>query len=132
MRRLSRRGEVAVETIAYTDTGSPVRVSLRYDAKDPYRVVAGLSVVGDSTEWMFSRDLLIDGIRQPTGIGDVRVYGFGDEVTLTLDNGESPLVLHLASPVVATFVSSMLYLVPSGSEDMGIIDQQVYEWMDGA
>ncbi|MGW4380997.1 SsgA family sporulation/cell division regulator [Kitasatospora sp. NPDC004531] len=52
-----------------------IPVRLRYCEDDPYAVA--LEFLGQAAEagvWQFSRDLLWDGLQQPAGLGDVRIW----------------------------------------------------------
>jgi len=50
------------------------RIHLSYGPGDPYAVVMVIRVPGNAeVRWMFSRDLLAEGIRCSSGMGDVTV-----------------------------------------------------------
>jgi Streptomyces sporulation and cell division protein, SsgA len=56
------------------DSSLAVPVELRYDSSDPYAVHATFRTGGDHVSWVFARELLADGLRYPSGEGDVRVW----------------------------------------------------------
>ncbi|MDG9724741.1 MULTISPECIES: SsgA family sporulation/cell division regulator [unclassified Streptomyces] len=63
------------------DDGGAIPVMLRYDPdRDPRSVCVALPARGrapGSREWVFSRELLEQGLRTPAGTGDVRVWPCG-------------------------------------------------------
>ncbi|MER7051678.1 MULTISPECIES: SsgA family sporulation/cell division regulator [unclassified Streptomyces] len=66
---------------ADADDGGAIPVVLRYDPdRDPRSVCVGLPARGrgpGSREWVFSRELLEQGLRTPAGTGEVRVWPCG-------------------------------------------------------
>ena len=53
--------------------GIPVRFG--YRREDPFAVALEfLGPAADAGTWRFSRDLLTEGLQNPTGIGDVRIW----------------------------------------------------------
>lgn len=94
---------------------------LSYDANDPFAVA--LSFPGHPTvrPWIFGRDLLIDGLNEPAGDGDVHVWPSIDP------NGRAVIVIELSSPhgelisqvgakSLRDFVEEILTVVPAGTE----------------
>jgi hypothetical protein len=85
--------------------------------------------------WTFGRDLLIGGLVEPTGDGDVHVWTCLDE------RGLAALVVELCSPAgdalvqfrpddVASFSERMLSAVPEGEEPAHLdIDAMIAEIM---
>ena len=52
----------------------PVQVEMRYDTRDPYAVQAAFRTGRAGwVEWVFSRDLLTEGLITAAGAGDVRI-----------------------------------------------------------
>lgn len=70
----------------------PVEAELRYDPADPYAIA--VAFLNGSTEvvWMFGRDLLIRGLAEPVGDGDVQVFPSLD------DDGRVQVGLMLHAP----------------------------------
>lgn len=88
---------VEVETSIRLVTGDPatlpVRANLRFDPTDPYAVHVlfhAESAGGEAVGWVFARELLVTGLDEPAGIGDVRVWPWatprGDFVALALSS----------------------------------------------
>ena len=55
------------------EASSLLEAELVYHADDPYAVTAVFSSEPAAVRWRFSRDLLIDGVDRPTGLGDVHL-----------------------------------------------------------
>jgi hypothetical protein len=53
---------------------TPLDVELRYDPADPYAVAMAFLRDGDEVVWVFARDLLLRGVTEPAGLGDVHVF----------------------------------------------------------
>ncbi|MFG3032194.1 SsgA family sporulation/cell division regulator [Streptomyces sp. NPDC048253] len=68
------RAHIVTEAYQAEEERRAVPVVLRYDPEDPRSVRVGLP---DRREWTFSRDLLEQGLRAPTGTGEVRVWPCG-------------------------------------------------------
>jgi hypothetical protein len=70
----------------------PVEAELRYDPADPYAVAVAFQSYDTEVLWVFGRDLLLRGISEPTGDGDVQVFPSLD------DDGRAEIGLVLRSP----------------------------------
>jgi len=98
----------------------PLPVNLRYSATDPYAVRAVFSGDGMEVEWVFARDLLRQGLSNPTGDGDVHVWpswGTGREllmISLTSPDGQA--VLEAGADDVRNFLDRTTAVVPDGQE----------------
>jgi sporulation and cell division protein SsgA len=114
---------------------TPLPASLRYDTSDPYAVTVTFGSGDNSVAWTFGRDLLIGGLVEPTGDGDVHVWTCLDE------RGLAALVVELCSPAgdalvqfrpddVASFVERMHTAVPEGHESAHLdVDGMIAEIM---
>jgi hypothetical protein len=113
---------VAVERL--DETGSLVQSDalFSYDPSDPFAATLTLKAFPRDVRWTFARDLLIDGLFEPAGAGDVVVFPFLDPET-----GSAVTVLGLRSPgggfmfqvpqrALQGFVRAMLDSVPLGAE----------------
>jgi hypothetical protein len=74
------------------DGASPVEAVLRYDPVDPYAVAVVFLRDGAEVAWVFGRDLLMRGLYEPAGDGDVAVFP-----SLDVD-GRAMVVMELVSP----------------------------------
>ncbi len=71
---------------------APLETELSYDPADPLAVSATFSTVAGRVRWTFGRDLLIEGLLEPVGDGDVHVWPCVD------NDGNSVVIIELCSP----------------------------------
>ncbi len=83
---------LTLELIDATGAATPMEAELRYDAGDPYAVTAVFLTVAGQVRWTFGRDLLLDGLHEPAGDGDVHVWPCLD------GDGRAVVVVELCSP----------------------------------
>ncbi len=110
-----------LELIDPSGAVAPLEPELSYDPADPLAVSATFSTVAGQVRWTFGRDLLIEGLVEPVGDGDVHVWP-------CLDNdGNSVVIIELCSPdgealvqgdvaEITAFVDSMLQAAAPGAE----------------
>lgn len=100
---------------------TPVLARLMYRADDPFTVSLAFRVdARDWVEWDFSRELLLAGLTEPAGIGDIRLRPdlATDEAYLVLEL-ESPdgyAVVELEIADVRRFADATTAIVPPGTE----------------
>ncbi|MGN6244197.1 MAG: SsgA family sporulation/cell division regulator [Motilibacteraceae bacterium] len=103
------------------DVPVPLPVRLHYRTDEPFSVRAEF-LTGDagSVEWVFARDLLSDGLTQPAGDGDVRVWpvaGAGTPVvSIALTSPDGHARLEADATVISAFIERTAALVPPGTE----------------
>ncbi|MGI5404784.1 SsgA family sporulation/cell division regulator [Streptomyces sp. CA-135486] len=96
-----------------------------YRSDDPYavRVVFG-EPPGAQVEWVFARELLVEGLRHASGTGDVRVHREAavagqegpDRVHISLSSPEGRALLAMPSGDLETFLAKTRAAVVYGSE----------------
>jgi len=112
---------LTLELIDATGAATPMQADLTYDPRDPYAVTAVFMTGAGNVRWTFGRDLLVDGLYEPTGDGDVHVWPCLDA------DGHAVVIIELCSPDgealvqartgdLTTFVERMTALVAPGSE----------------
>jgi hypothetical protein len=103
------------------ETGeAELAAELRYDPMDPFAVTLAIGVdYGQPILWVFGRDLLVDGVSEASGEGDITIEPADDEagheirITLATDC----LATMIASrDAVVEFLIDSFTAVPSGSE----------------
>ena len=103
----------------------PVQVEMRYDTRDPYAVQAAFRTGRAGwVEWVFSRDLLTDGLLGAAGAGDVRIRpadGDPESVEIELSSPSGHATFRAASGEVSEFLARTHEIVAPGSED---------DWLD--
>lgn len=113
-----RTAFAATEMILISDAVLPaVNAEFRYHSEDPFAVQMLLSVdQSPAISWVFGRELLINGVCMPSGMGDVQVYPTHDGVVIELRSGGTTAVLLAHTPDVMDFTDRTLHLVPLGTE----------------
>lgn len=101
-----------------TDTADiAVEAELSYHSRDPYAVRVVFSVASSqAVEWVFSRELLIGGVRIPAGTGDVQIFPTHDGIVFELNSPAGRARLLAAPEPLSVFAEQMLALVPLGAE----------------
>jgi hypothetical protein len=100
-----------------------IRASLRYDPADPYAIHVlfhAESTGGEAVSWSFARELLMTGLDEPAGIGDVRVWPWatprGDFVALALSSPDGNALFEVTRSVLVRFLRRTYIVVPRGRE----------------
>jgi Streptomyces sporulation and cell division protein, SsgA len=83
---------VTLELIDPTGAATPIQADLVYDASDPYAVTTVFKTGATEVRWTFGRDLLTEGLYEPTGDGDVHVWPCLDS------DGHAVVIIELCSP----------------------------------
>ncbi|MFF5991427.1 SsgA family sporulation/cell division regulator [Prauserella flavalba] len=101
--------------------GTPLLSRLSYAADEPFTVALAFRIEpGEWVEWEFARDLLLDGITEPTGIGDVRVRPdlatHEDYLVLELESPDGYAVVEIDIEDVRRFTEATVEIVPPGTE----------------
>lgn len=129
------RESVDFELIVSGDKTVGIPALFDYAAHEPFSVRASFQTSDGSVEWVISRDLLSQGIREPAGDGDVSVWVEGDGdasvycLQLTSPNGQALMEAPLHQ--VRSFLNRTFEVVPSGSETSWIsIDNLIDQLLD--
>ena len=104
-----------------------VEAELSYHSRDPYAVRVVFSVASSQpVEWVFSRELLIGGIRIPAGTGDVQIFPTHDGIILELNSPAGRARLLADPEALSDFAEEMLQVVPLGTEvEYFDLDQEI-------
>jgi hypothetical protein len=113
--------ELEVQLVLSPDSSVPVPALLGYHEDDPYAVHFTFHLGSDSpVHWVFSRELLIEGVFRACGSGDVRVWptrtGRRSLVCLALSSPAGDALLEAPAESVADWLEQALRLVPAGRE----------------
>ncbi|CAM3677932.1 SsgA family sporulation/cell division regulator [Streptomyces albus] len=97
----------------------PARLSYRTD--DPYAVHVTFHITSETpVHWTFARELLMEGVTQPCGDGDVRVWptrvGTRKVVCMALSSPHGDALLEADSPLLTAWLDRTLRVVPPGEE----------------
>lgn len=99
---------------------TPVSTRWTYDSTEPYALtVAFATERGRWVEWVFARDLLVDGLTGPAGEGDLRIRPHDEAAELLMleihaPTGSATFVLDRAD--TEDFLADTLDEVPAGTE----------------
>lgn len=103
----------------------PIPVALRYDpATDPYAVqVIFRGPWDDGTDdepaWSFARELLHQGLSEPAGLGDVRLWPWaahGGFIALSFSSPDGSALFEVPRGVLERFLARSYNLVERGRE----------------
>lgn len=125
--------ELVLTLVVPEHGGVPLMASLCYRGDDPYAIRMAFHIgTDDPVEWIFARDLLAAGIKEPAGEGDVRVWpGTGPDRQLLNIALSSPFgQAHFEAPLagMSRFLLRTFELVPPGREgDCTNIDSELNE-----
>ena len=114
--------QVVVNTAGWVRTESEtetVEVRLTYDAADPFAVTVDVSAPTRRMTWVFSRDLLADGLRSMVPLGEGRIQVQATSVLTEIsgeDDGGEHVVLRLPWWNTREFVRLTQVEVPRGRE----------------
>lgn len=116
---------MTLELIDANGDSTPLETELIYDPSDPYAVTAVFLTVAGRVEWTFGRDLLLGGLYEPTGDGDVHVWPCldGDArsvVIIELVSPDGEALVQARTADMGAFVERMTAAVPPGSETVDV------------
>jgi len=113
--------ELTAQVLAPLDGPGDVEVVLRYDTADPYAVHATFQVALDQQiSWVFARELLAQGMAEPSGDGDVRIWPTTAEgrevVCIVLRSPDGEALLQAEAVQLGEFLSAAYSLWTRGRE----------------
>jgi hypothetical protein len=116
------RSTAVFDLLAPHSSAVPVQVELRYDTRDPYAVVAAFRTgKAGWVEWVFSRDLLADGLLADAGEGDVRIRPAADNPEIVIFELSSPsghALFETSAHRLADFLDRTYDIVVPGGESL--------------
>lgn len=107
-----------------------------YDPADPWAVWITFRGPRDAVRWAVGRDLLLQGLTDPAGEGDIQLWPSIDElgraaVVMELRSPDGCLVTQLHTHDLYRFLTRTLAIVPAGSETIDL-DELVAELAGGS
>lgn len=99
----------------------PMKVVLVYDVADPYAVRAEFHIASEvRVPWVFARQLMSKGLKEPTGDGDVRIspsgVGRDRRVHITLMSQDCSADVQAAKADITRFLRESYSLCRPGEE----------------
>ena len=112
---------VTLELIDTTGVATPLETEFSYNPRDPYAVTATFNTLAGQVRWTFGRDLLISGLYEPTGDGDVHVWPCLDDqakavVVIELCSPDGEALVQARTTDITAFVDDMTDAVAIGTE----------------
>lgn len=104
--------------------------SFGYDASDPWAVLITFGGPAEQVTWVVARELLVQGLTDPAGEGDVQVWPSIDEygraaVVIEFRSPDGRLVTQLRTHELYRFLARTQAVVPAGTESIdldGLVD----------
>lgn len=99
-----------------------IQAELRYSAADPLAVTAVFdTTAAEPVPWIFARDLLSNGLDEPSGGGDINIWPAVDAhgtamVRIRLRSPDGHALLEAPASAVEDFLIKTWTLVPTGIE----------------
>lgn len=112
---------VTLELIDASGAGTPIEAELQYDSNDPYAVTTVFMTGTSRVRWTFGRELLTQGLYEPTGDGDVHVWPCLDTegravVIVELCSPDGEALIQARTGDLSGFIERIDKAVPSGTE----------------
>jgi hypothetical protein len=119
------RQALTLELIGVTGAVTPIATELHYDPRDPYAVTTVFMTGTSEVRWTFGRDLLREGLYEPTGDGDVHVWPCLDSagcavVIIELCSPDGEALVQVKTGDLHSFVDRMNAAVTPGTESLFI------------
>jgi hypothetical protein len=128
---------LVVELLDASGTTTQFDADLHYYVHDPYAVTVEFHSGDSRISWVFSRDLLTEGLFAPCGDCDVRIWPFVDSignavVIVQLSSPEGVARLQLKSSEICEFIEASREVVAPGTESRLVdLDSVVANLLDG-
>lgn len=134
MQRSSISHQLEMELIGDTSETTSFTTDWSYTTARPLEVAATFPAQPEPVTWTFSRDLLADGLREPTGHGDIVVWPehAGDSepvVRIWLRTPDGDAELRAAIADMDRFLAATWQIVPAGAEYDHLNVDTVLEWL---
>jgi len=112
---------MTLDLIDATGAATPLETEFSYNPADPFAVTATFLTLAGQVRWTFGRDLLIGGLYEPTGDGDVHVWPCLDNdahsvVMIELCSPDGEALVQARTMDVTAFVEAMTRAVAPGAE----------------
>jgi Streptomyces sporulation and cell division protein, SsgA len=118
--------ELAARLLQQGSKSVAARIHLQYGSTDPYAIEMTIRLRDQTPiSWLLGRDLLDDGLRQESGVGDVRITPCPQAPTtllhITLRDDIGAVDLEMRFAPVAEFLRLTYLQVPQGTEGLFVL-----------
>lgn len=118
---------IATELTLATGTAQELAIAgtLSFDPTDPFAISLRMAYGEQQVVWTFARDLLAEGLYEPSGDGDVHVWPClspegGAVVIIELSSPNGEILLQAPSKTVTLFLDEVERVTPTGTESMDV------------
>ena len=113
--------DITIECVDAIGNPTSLDAALGYNPADPYAATATFVTSAGNVVWTFARELLIRGLSEPAGDGDVHIWPCLDArgravVIIELCSPDGHLLAQARTQDIYRFVNRTLALVPAGLE----------------
>lgn len=124
--------ELSLRMAVDYDRTVDVPCELEYRAEEPYAIRATFRTGAADIEWMFARDLMLEGLQRPSGEGDVVIWPEHHAATpltlIALNSPSGQAVLECERDHIELFLRRTFQIVPLGDEGTTMdVDQWIHE-----
>lgn len=124
--------DVTLDCVDLSGTTRQLQAGLAYDSEDPFAITMTFHTRTGDVPWVFHRQLLLDGLTNPSGEGDVHIWPSIDMngravVVIELTSNSGSFVAHAQTQEIYHFLIGTLSLVPLGSERIDV--DALVDWL---
>jgi hypothetical protein len=117
--------EVVLQCLDVWGRSLELPASFSYDPSDPWAVWITFPGPTSDVRWAVGRDLLLQGMTDPAGVGDIQLWPSIDEigraaVVMELCSPDGRLVTQLLTNELYRFLTRTLAVVPVGTETIDL------------
>lgn len=117
--------DITLDCVDLAGTARQLLAELAYDAEDPFAITMTFRTRTGDVPWVFHRELLLDGLTEPCGDGDVHISpaiaANGDGmVVIELRSNTGSFVARARAHDVQQFLMGTMSLVPLGTETVDV------------
>ncbi|MFG2440974.1 SsgA family sporulation/cell division regulator [Streptomyces sp. NPDC048508] len=103
----------------------PVFATFRYKESDPFAVSIDFIFDGTVTSWKFARELIKEGLRQPSGQGDITIWTAANDaksysIYFRLHSTEGVTIMEGDFHSISQWLEQSYMIIPCGAESLSI------------
>ncbi len=117
--------DITLDCVDLAGTTRQLAAELAYDAEDPFAITMTFHTRTGDVPWVFHRELLLGGLTNPVGEGDVHIFPSIDlqgraVVVIELLSTSGSFVAHAQTQEIYQFLMGTMSLVPLGAERIDV------------